>query len=560
VLFLPKRSLAFYVAVAACALGATVFHCAAQDAAATYPVRGVVLNNVTHQPIARVLVDANTDAVLTDNDGHFELNLPEGQVQVNLRRPGYTVRRAGGGGMMHSVKVAANMPSLTFTLTPEAVITGHVTLSTGDEADGIRIMAYRKRVVNGRVAWMMQAMAVTNSEGVFRLANLEAPGAYLIYSMPVHDRIGRIAPGAVGYGYASVFYPGVADFSAAGMITVSPGQQAQADFTLTRQPFYPVSIAMPQRPAGRAGGAGVQIHDSSGRLLEAGTRWDPQRDTAGINLPNGHYYAETHTFGESQMYGRVDFTVAGGPVSGLTMTLLPLHAIPVVIHRDTEGGSNQPQGLAYSGAYSAQVDFSAGLNLTLSPADAFENQMGGGLRHQQGSNDSSFFELENALPGRYWVGTFPFQGYISSITCGGTDLTREPLVIGPGNTTAPIEITVRSDAGTLKGQLHQSSTAAASVSSGEIPRIYVYAIPLFSTTSQVQMGITQADGQFLISNLAPGSYHVIALDQPREIDANDTESLAQYTGKGQTVSVEANGTANVQLDVIPTGGEVSTPE
>ncbi|MBB6144616.1 hypothetical protein HNQ77_002572 [Silvibacterium bohemicum] len=553
-LILPKRSLALYVAVVACALGAATFRCAAQDAAATYPVRGVVLNNVTHQPIARVLVYANADAVLTDNDGHFELNLPAGQVQINLRRPGYTARRRG---MMNSVNVAANMPDLTFSLTPEAIITGHVTLSTGDEADGIRIMAYRKRAVNGRVAWTMQTMAMTNSEGAFRLASLEAPGSYLIYSMPAHARMGRIAPGSVGYGYASVFYPSVADFSAAGMIAVSPGQQAQADFTLTRQPFYPVSIAMPQRAEGRAGGAEVQIHDSSGRILEAGTRWDPQRGTAEINLPNGHYYAETHTFGESQMYGRVDFTVAGGPVSGLTMTLLPLHAIPVVIRKDSEGGNNQPQVIIAAGS---QIDLSAGINLTLSPADAFENQTGSGLRHQQGSNDSSLFELENVSPGRYWVETYPFQGYVSSITCGGTDLTREPLVIGPGNTTAPIEITIRNDFGTLKGQLNQSSTAAASTSSGEISRIYIYAIPLFPTTSQVPQSTTQAGGQFTMTNLAPGSYHVIALDQSREIDANDTESLAQYTGKGPTVTVEANGTVNVQLDVIQTGGEVSTPE
>jgi len=40
-----------------------------QDAAATYPVQGVVLNTLTHQPIARVLVDASTDATLTDGDG-----------------------------------------------------------------------------------------------------------------------------------------------------------------------------------------------------------------------------------------------------------------------------------------------------------------------------------------------------------------------------------------------------------------------------------------------------------------------------------------------------------
>ena len=98
------------IVAAACIIGVAVLTCAAQDAAATYPVRGVVLDRVSGQPIARVLVDANEDAVLTDNDGHFELNLPSGPRQINLRRPGYGGR---GRGTWHAVTVGANLPELT---------------------------------------------------------------------------------------------------------------------------------------------------------------------------------------------------------------------------------------------------------------------------------------------------------------------------------------------------------------------------------------------------------------------------------------------------------------
>ena len=71
--------------------------------------------------------------------------------------------------------------------------------------------------------------------------------------------------------------------------------------------------------------------------------------------------------------------------------------------------------------------------------------------------------------------------------------------------------------------------------------------------------MAQGDGQFSFGNLAPGSYRLIALDQPREIDANDPQDLAQYAGKGETVTVEANGTASAQLDVIRTTDEGTTP-
>ena len=538
---------------AAWVLGAAAVCCMAQDSAATYPVKGVVLDRITNQPIARVLVDANEDAVLTDSDGHFELNLPGGTREINIRRPGYGSRYQG---VARAVTVGANMPDLTLYLTPNALITGHVTLSTGDEADGIRIMAYRKRVVNGRERWTLQGIVNTNSEGAFRLANLEAPASYLLYSMPAHDRIGPIAPGATSFGYPSSYYPGVADFSAASVLTLSPGQQAQADFTLTRQPFYPVTIAVANHPEGR--GIPLQIYDSSGRVVEFGTRWNPDQGTAQVNLPNGRYYAEARFGGEEGLYGRVDFTVAGGPVPGLSMAMLPLHPIPVEIRKDfTANSSGGPHGSIGSGP----VDFNAGLNMMLASADAFEmGGGGGGLRHVPGSTDSSLFEIENVAPGRYWVETNAFEGYVSSITSGGTDLMREPLVIGPGNSTAPIEVTLRNDVGSISGQLNQSASAATTPAGsasvlGVVSRAHIYAIPLFPTASGVPQTVAQTSGQFMISNLAPGSYHVIALEDAEEIDPADAQDLSKYTGKGQTVTVEANGTANVQLDLIRANDE-----
>ena len=60
-------------------------------------------------------------------------------------------------------------------------------------------------------------------------------------------------------------------------------------------------------------------------------------------------------------------------------------------------------------------------------------------------------------------------------------------------------------------------------------------------------------GQFTIPNLPPGSYRVVAFDAQQEIDFHTPEGLAKYSGKGQTVTVEAGGTANVQLDLIQTG-------
>src|ERR1700722_2733660 len=94
---LIKRRRFRILAAIACASGAALLACAAQDAPETYPVRGVVLNSTTRQPIARVLVDANSDAVLTNNEGRFELNLHGDFAQISVRRPGYN--SSGRNGM-----------------------------------------------------------------------------------------------------------------------------------------------------------------------------------------------------------------------------------------------------------------------------------------------------------------------------------------------------------------------------------------------------------------------------------------------------------------------------
>jgi hypothetical protein len=550
-----------------CALGLSVTLLGAQEdsdsQAQTYVVRGTVLNSLTHQPVARALVNAQEDAVLTDNDGRFEVNLPGGTAQFNVRRPGYNLRRSS----IHIVQVGANMPELTFYLTPEAMITGQVTLSTSDAADGIRIMAYRKRFVNGRDQWTMEGMATTNSEGAYRIARLQ-PGTYLLYTEPSREQDGQAAAGATVYGYPSVYYPGVADMSAAGLLTLTPGQHGQADFALTREPFYSVTVAVPNREQSR--GISFQVLDRSGRPLGLPVRWNAQQSTAQANVPNGSYLLETRTtgpaqsygrgvFGQAQWYGRVEFTVASAPVTGLSMSILPLHSIPVTVRKVFTAQSNT----SAEGQPGEDGSASAGLNLSLAPAEEFFGQGGAnGLR--PAGNDGSGFEIENVSPGRYWAEPTPFRGYVSSITSGGVDLAREPLVVGAGSTSAAIEITLRDDSGSITGQLTNALDSSASETngqpaSGEQQRVYIYAIPLFASAGQVGQTVVQNSGQFTISNLAPGPYRVVAFDSQQEIDFHTPQGLAKYAAMGQTVTVEASGTANVQLGLAQSSTAEAQP-
>jgi len=522
------------------------------QAPATYPVHGVVLNRITHQPIARALVDGQFDAALTDSEGRFELNLPLETNQISVRRPGFTQR---GQGMDQIVMLTANTPDLTLYLTPQATITGHISLSNGDDPVGIRFYAYRLQVAEGREQWGTSGIVTTNSEGIFRLPNIDAPATYVLCNMPAQDQNRPATRSAQVLGYPSVCYPGPisssTNRSSANLLAVKPGQQVDFELTLTRQPFFPVSIAIQNQEPGQP--ARIGIFDESGRPLNFPAHRNEQQGVTEFNLPNGNYYAESFMPGQKSGYGRIDFHVANRPLPGLSMVIHSLHPIPVEIRKNFTEKSALDQIQIQGRINSAMT---AGLSLSFMPVDSVGgNRSGGGLQPVEGSSSGSQFEIDGVEPGRYWVQTYPFEGYISSITSGGVDLSREPLVVAIGSTAAPIQITLRNDVGEIECTVNPSSPAgpANPSQSPEVSFTFIYAIPVAQTQSHIQPALSQGPGQVTIPNLPPGTYRVVAFDHFQEIDLSDAQSLARLTANAQTVKVTPGSSASVQVDLVHTG-------
>ncbi len=133
---------------------------------------------------------------------------------------------------------------------------------------------------------------------------------------------------------------------------------------------------------------------------------------------------------------------------------------------------------------------------------------------------------------------------------------------GPGNSTAPIEVTLRNDSGSISGTVRSPSTigsASNGTGPGELGIIHVYAIPLLQSSSQIAAKTIQSGSYFNIANLAPGSYSVLAFDKQQEIDGSDPQQLSSFVAKGQVVAVPASGSANVQLELIESDQEGATP-
>ncbi len=416
-------------------------------------VQGQVINADTGQPIPRALVriegDAETGA-LTDSDGRFEIpGVPSGSQTIQVAKPGYLDRpRATASsaveetaGPVHNVQVSVEMPDLVFTLEPTSSIHGLIELSTGDPAEGISINLLQRTIQDGRAVWTPASVTKSSSEGAYRFAGL-ADGEYVIYTEPTLENDPAANPyGAGRAGYASVFYPDARELAGAARIQLSSGDQAQANLTLTLEPFQFVTatVQLPQvQPSGRANtDFSATIMDAAGHQLPYHPGYSRQTHTFQVQLPDGTYsmlvssqpvhkndYSGRNSDQDAgQLAGAVDFTVSGRDIQNLRIPLSVPHPNPVqlVINRT-----------ALSPTQSAADQGRPGqIQVLLSPAGG--NWIGEGMVISYASGYAPGpMEATWLTPGAYWVHTNIAQKGLceDSLTGGGVNLAREPVILG----------------------------------------------------------------------------------------------------------------------------------
>lgn len=515
----------------------------------SFSVRGTVVNSVSGAPVARAFVELNAQyAVLTGSDGQFSFDhVPAGLYMVCVQKPGYLTMgipqgsghrfRWFGGQELHrrSMRVSGDTDNLHFALTPAGSISGQITLSGSDPSDGIAVSIYHRQFQEGRPLWVIAGRAVTRSDGTFRLGDLE-PGSYMVSTQATLDRTGGLVNNSNRpvWGYPPVYYPGVTDPNSAGILTLAAGQQAQADFSLKRQQFFPVTIVVRGGQQGRPGE--FNVLDAGGRPTGFPARYSLLEQVVHADVPDGSWILNARGFGQTMTWGRAAFQVAGAPVS-LAIALEQIPHVPVEVQRDFTM-SNAPAPTA-----------NAGLSLRLVSADPFNAAGGGGALTTRPAAEGGGWQINVTEPGRYWISATPYPpAYISAITSGGTDLMSSPLVIASGSSPAPVEVTLRDDSGKIAGQMNTGAMSGSGASTAQqSPAVQLCAIPLFPTVAQMPVTMTAPDGSFTFANLAPGSYRVTACDAPQDIDFHSADGLSAFTGKGQVVTVTAGGTAQVTL-------------
>ncbi len=535
-------------------------------------IHGTVVNSVTHEPIGRALVYSpdNRLAAMTDSEGHFEFtlatpdndNTSDGSSSANklwYRRAnifGLMARKPGfiEGRVTPTVQAEAAGKEIVLSLTPESLIIGRVLLSNAEASDPIQLELYRRQVIEGRAHWVLAGSTSTKSNGEFRFAELPA-GSYKLLTRELMDRDPLASdPKSQIYGYPPVYFPNATDFAGGQAIQLAAGQVFQADISLVRHAYYPVKVTV----ANSASAPGISIvvsvqgHRGPGYALGYNHR---EQMIEGL-LPNGNYTLEASSFGPNGASGVLNISVKGAPLEGARMTLVPNGSIGVNVKEEftsTEDTSGPP-AFAVDGRRSTVHGPARYLILHIDSGEDFGQERSAWMRPRSDQEDS--FAIEGVQPGRYWLHTNSSRGFVASITAGTTDLRHQPLVVGVGGSSSPIEVTMRDAGGEVDGTIDGvatplNETAGVAASPDNSP--HVYFVPPPDSSGEFRDVWVSGEGKFGPQQLPPGTYLALAFDRPQpELEYDSPEAMRAYEERGQLIRVTAGQKEHLHLQLIST--------
>ncbi|HVM91267.1 MAG TPA: carboxypeptidase-like regulatory domain-containing protein [Terriglobales bacterium] len=484
-----------------------------------HSVRGTVVNSVTGTPIARAVVTMSGDAepaTMTDANGAFRFEgIPEGQERVVAERPGFFPVEEGG----RLIGVSGDVEGLAIPLAPQAVISGRIASLQNVALEDLPIHLFRRTYNNGRAQWQLAAMSTSDDDGQFRFGGLQ-PGAYSLSVGPENWR--PRAAGSRPHGYTQVFYPNAPDFSSASMISLTAGQQAEANFSLSPEPLFEISGQIAGGPPGLE--SSIQMTNNAGDSVPVQLSGARSFSTF---VPAGTYLLSAAASNETVwLQGSIPVAVAGN-MAGIQVTLAPRSSISVNVR--SEG--NEPSA--------GRASLSETVRVMLTPPVL---GLHGQLWAQPISGQRGRMEIYGAEPGPYSVEITAYGKYVVSATSGSTNLLTDPLVVSNDGQAEPIEIVLATDGGQVTGSVQSSEPVNGAT---------VLLIPDRSTAAQVLSANLSGSGDFQFEQVRPGNYSLLALENGEEVEYQNPEALSRYLSRATQITVASKQQVQASLQLIP---------
>jgi hypothetical protein len=496
-------------------------------------VAGRVFDAITQAPLRGAQVQARSQDrlvvvdVTTDDQGRYELaGLAAGEWQISAWKGGYFPaapgQRRSRAAPPATIKLAAQQQlAADFPLTRGGVITGRVYDDTGEPLSGLRVRVYRARTVLGQPRLESVGIAdFTDDRGAYRIYGLP-PGDYIVAASL------RVAPldQFLEDTYSPTYFPGTGDVAEAQRVTVGPGSEVTAIFSLLAVRFVRVSGSV-LTSDGAPANAFISLTSEAEHLspfrVGGVTRADGTFTVP--EVPPGRYVlgASLRSDGPAES-ASLSIAVGNNDVGGVTLV------------------TSRPASLR------GRIVADAGVSRPL-PQDLIVLAVTAGLRETVlSSDDGPAFELGGLTEPFYLrVDDLPDDWAVKHVFVNETNVTDAPIALSLGLAAeARIVLTDRATTVTGTVSILDRSSPTAVVVFPEDRMKWTY------PSSFIRVVVADGQGRFRITGLPPGEpYLAVATDDLEYAEQFDHEFLARMSEVASRFQLEESATRVLNLTLI----------
>jgi protocatechuate 3,4-dioxygenase beta subunit len=460
-------------------------------------------------------------SVFTNTQGLFWFRgLQKGKYVLQAARQGFAAESYQEHlGYSTAIAVGPGLDSvhITFPLRKPGTIFGAITDQDGDPVPNAEVYLFEQQVRDGlRGTWMLSEVE-TNNDGTYRLNKLR-PGNYFIavsarpwYARNAEQLGSRTATAddqALDVAYPVAFYPQGRSASEAAPIKVESGSKVEADVVLTSMAAARVQLRVPS--GARIVRAYFELGSDWATDVRQGPGWWGDGSQVHSVAPGTYRMVALWDDAAGRHSTRRMVSVAGDVVLDLSSDQ------ELVISANLIGGGNTGASV---------------------PPLALRNVRTGMLvRARSAENGRVEWRGGDLSPERYeLVVAVESDTYIKSIAVSGAKVSGRALDLPPSG-RVQMNVTLANGPAVFRGVVKQDEKAVGGA------MVLLLPDDLASDTALARRDQSDSDGTFLLRNVVPGNYTLIALPSGSEdVEYLRPQVIAPYLASGRRLAIEPNG-------------------